>query len=214
MSEMFWHEIGMIVLGVLCGSLLFGSYLPQKLKKIDVTELSGDHNPGTANAMKYAGVPVGILCLIGDLMKGAIPIYLSIHMGLLTGSLFPLIMAAPVFGHAYSLFHHGKGGKAIAVSFGVMIGLLPIHSQLLILLCSLYLVGSLIVVINPHSKRTRVTYAFFAGGTVALLLAKQIPFQVCTGALLIAGIVIHKNSARAEVQETLNTEKEASLEIL
>jgi len=32
-------------------------------------------------------------------------------------------MAAPVFGHAFPFFQKEKGGKAIAVSFGVMIGL-------------------------------------------------------------------------------------------
>lgn len=211
---MFWRQLEMIVLGVLCGSVLFGRYLPQKLKKIDVTELSGDHNPGTANAMKYAGVPVGIACLLADLMKGAVPVFLAIHMGLLTGSLFPLIMAAPVFGHAYSLFHHGKGGKAIAVSFGVLIGLSPIHASLLILLCVLYLFCSLIVVIKPHTKRTRITFAVFAAVAVAMLVLDQIPLQICVGALLIAGIVIHKNSVKQEHREMLEAEKKASLEIL
>lgn len=211
---MFWRQLEMIVLGVLCGSVLFGRYLPQKLKKIDVTELSGDHNPGTANAMKYAGVPVGIACLLADLMKGAVPVFLAIHMGLLTGSLFPLIMAAPVFGHACSLFHHGKGGKAIAVSFGVLIGLSPIHASLLILLCVLYLFCSLIVVIKPHTKRTRITFAVFAAGAVAMLVLDQIPLQICVGALLIAGIVIHKNSVKQEHREMLEAEKKASLEIL
>ena len=120
---MIIRELGMIVFGLLCGSILFGRALPKWIKGIDVTEVSNDHNPGTANAMKYAGVPVGILCLLGDLLKGALPVYVAVGMGLVTDSWFPLIMAAPVLGHAYSLFYHGNGGKAIAVSFGVLIGL-------------------------------------------------------------------------------------------
>ena len=38
---------------------------------------------------------------------------------------FAAVMAAPVLGHAYSVYHRGRGGKAIAVSFGVLLGLVP-----------------------------------------------------------------------------------------
>ena len=55
---MIIRELGMIVFGLLCGSILFGRALPKWIKGIDVTEVSNDHNPGTANAMKYAGEPV------------------------------------------------------------------------------------------------------------------------------------------------------------
>lgn len=152
---MIIRELGMIVFGLLCGSILFGRALPKWIKGIDVTEVSNDHNPGTANAMKYAGVPVGILCLLGDLLKGALPVYVAVGMGLVTDSWFPLIMAAPVLGHAYSLFYHGNGGKAIAVSFGVLIGLAPVQPELLLLLIILYLSGSALL-IRPHTKRTRI----------------------------------------------------------
>ena len=51
---MIIRELGMIVFGLLCGSILFGRALPKWIKGIDVTEVSNDHNPGTASAMKYA----------------------------------------------------------------------------------------------------------------------------------------------------------------
>ena len=179
---------------------MFGRVLPKWIKGIDVTEFSNDHNPGTANAMKYAGVPVGILCLLGDLLKGALPVYVAVGMGLVTDSWFPLIMAAPVLGHAYSLFYHGNGGKAIAVSFGVLIGLAPVQPELLMLLIILYLSGSALL-IRPHTRRTRITYIFFAVGAAVLLMIQRIPRQVFWGALLISAIVIHKNSIRQEFLE-------------
>ena len=40
-----------------------------------------------------------------QLLKGALPVYVAVGMGLVTDSWFPLIMAAPVLGHAYSLFY-------------------------------------------------------------------------------------------------------------
>ena len=197
---MMEHQIFMIVVGILCGSFLFGSFLPRLMKKIDVTELARDHNPGTANAMKYAGVPVGILCLLGDILKGACPVHCAIRMGLATESLFPLIMSAPVFGHAYSLFHHGKGGKAIAVSFGVLIGLLPVNTELLVLLCFLYLLNSALK-IQPHTKRTRITFLAFLAGATVLLLLKRIATEFWLGAILISFVVIHKNSVKQQNYE-------------
>ncbi len=200
---MLVHQIIMILMGICCGSVLFGSFFPRAFKNIDVAALSSDHNPGAANAIKYAGVPVGMLCLAGDIFKGAAPVHLAMRMGLAAESLFPLVMAAPVFGHAYSLFHHGKGGKAIAVSFGVMIGIAPIHPHLLALLCALYLLGSLVFVIKPHTKRTRVTFFCFGLGAAVFAALGWIPATVCCGALLIAGIVVHKNSVRQQLTETL-----------
>ena len=166
---MWGHQIIMIVAGILCGSILFSSYLPRLIKKVDIVQLSSDHNPGTANAMQHAGIPVGILCLLGDIFKGVIPVHMAVRLGLESGCLFSLIMAAPVLGHAYSLFHRGRGGKAIAVSFGVLIGLMPIHTEPVFALCSIYLFFSLVVRIRPHTRRTRITYILLAASALYML---------------------------------------------
>lgn len=198
---MIGHQLFMIFSGLLCGSILFGRFLPVAMKKIDVTELAGDHNPGAANAIKYAGIPVGILCLIGDIFKGILPVHLAICMGLETGSLFPLIIAAPVFGHAYSLFYCGKGGKAIAVSFGVLIGLLPLNTELLALLCILYIVNSTLIRIRPHTRRTRITFACFLAAATGLMFFHRISLKLWLGILLLSGVVICKNSVKQQKLE-------------
>ena len=43
--------------GYLMGSVLFGYILPKYFINMNIEEVSEDHNPGTANVMKYAGVP-------------------------------------------------------------------------------------------------------------------------------------------------------------
>lgn len=195
------YQIIMVVVGMLCGSILFSRYLPQLLKKVDIVALSDDHNPGTANAIQYAGIPVGLLCLLGDLFKGVLPIHIALRLGLESGCLFSLIMAAPVLGHAYSLFHRGKGGKAIAVSFGVLIGLMPIHTEPIFALCIIYLFFSLVVRIRPHTRRTRITYILLALSSLYMVYTHWIPRQVCGGILLISCIVAHKNSLRQQILE-------------
>lgn len=199
--SMWGHQIIMIVAGILCGSILFSSYLPRLIKKVDIVQLSSDHNPGTANAMQHAGIPVGILCLLGDIFKGVIPVHMAVRLGLESGCLFSLIMAAPVLGHAYSLFHRGRGGKAIAVSFGVLIGLMPIHTEPVFALCSIYLFFSLVVRIRPHTRRTRITYILLAASALYMLYACWIPWQICGGMLMVSGIVVHKNSLRQQILE-------------
>lgn len=198
---MLGHQIIMIVVGILCGSILFSRYLPQLIKKVDIVQLSDDHNPGTANAMQHAGIPVGMLCLLGDIFKGVIPVHMALRLELESGCLFSLIIAAPVLGHAYSLFHRGRGGKAIAVSFGVLIGLMPIHTEPIFALCSIYLFFSLVVRIRPHTRRTRITYILLALSSLYMLYAHWIPWQICGGMLLLSCVVVHKNSLRQQAME-------------
>ena len=200
----------MVIVGILCGSVLFSRYLPKWIKKVDVVALSDDHNPGTANAMQHAGIPVGILCLLGDIFKGVLPMHMALRLGLESGCLFPLIMAGPVLGHAYSLFHRGRGGKAIAVSFGVLIGLMPIHTEPVFALCSIYLFFSLVVRIRPHTRRTRITYSLLALSSLYMLYARWIPWQVCGGTLMLSCVGVRKNSLRQqalELQTAGETEK-------
>ena len=63
-------------LGYLLGGVLFSYHIPLFMRGIDIVEVSEDHNPGTANAVKYAGVSVGMICLAADLAKGFLPVWM------------------------------------------------------------------------------------------------------------------------------------------
>lgn len=65
------------LLGYLFGSVTFGYLIPRLIKGVDVRALSSDGNPGTANAFLYGGVFCGILVLLADLGKGALPVFLA-----------------------------------------------------------------------------------------------------------------------------------------
>ena len=65
------------LLGYLFGSVTFGYLIPRLIKGVDVRALSSDGNPGTANAFLYGGVFCGILVLLADLEKGALPVFLA-----------------------------------------------------------------------------------------------------------------------------------------
>ena len=65
---MIVKEIALVLLGYLSGSMLFCKWFPKKIRGIDVAALSDDHNPGTANTFKQAGIGIGIAVLAGLLV--------------------------------------------------------------------------------------------------------------------------------------------------
>lgn len=106
-----------ILLGFVLGSTLFAYWIPRLFFKTDITKVPPDHNPGVANAYMQAGFFAGTLSLLCELFKGAVPVFLADRILDRDSMLFALVMAAPVFGHAFPFFQKERGGKAIAVSF-------------------------------------------------------------------------------------------------
>ncbi len=113
------------VVGYLSGNVMYAYWLPKVLRGVDVRDYGADHNPGAANATVACGLPMGILCAAMDILKGTVPVALARVVSQLVGWYLLPVALAPVCGHAWPVFWHGRGGKAIAVSFGVLIGLLP-----------------------------------------------------------------------------------------
>ena len=181
--------VGFLLLGYLSGSVLYARIFAHVFGKDEMIENSRDKNPGTANAFLYGGVLCGILVLLADLGKGAFPVWLAARYLDPEENLFGLVMAAPVIGHAYPLIDRfGKGGKAIAVSFGVLLGLYPIFFPV-VLLAAVYLFFTGILVINPHSLRTGVTFLVWSVPGVHFAPFSSIKY----GIMLIAFVVIRKH---------------------
>ena len=125
------------------------------------------------------------MCVILDILKGFIPVFLASRLLSFSCWWFAPVISAPVFGHAFSPFWKGKGGKAIAVSFGALLGLLPFYS-IVFALATLYIVLSVGIVINPHRLRSIVTYILFAVYCIyACCIQGKLETSVFCGCLLI-----------------------------
>ncbi len=157
-----------IVLGYLSGSILFARIAAGLFHKNTILTESADANPGTANAFVYGGFLCGIFTLLGDLLKGFLPVYLFLHTQHASALPFSFILAAPVLGHAFPIFYRFKGGKGIAVSFGCLLGLLPERLPVAILIFY-FLFFTLIFKIYPNFYRTLITYLCSAV-TMSILL--------------------------------------------
>ncbi len=180
-----------ILLGYLSGSVLYAYLIPKYLCHVDVTKKSRDGNPGAANAFLYAGIPTGICVILLELAKGFFPVYWAARVLDPKNLMFAAVMAAPVVGHAFPFWQLRRGGKAIAVSFGVLLGLLPQYRPL-VLLAFFYLIFSLIVQVKPDFYRSIITYLCFSIATLAHLHDRVLS----AGCVLISAVVIFRHLTR------------------
>ncbi|MGO4697330.1 glycerol-3-phosphate acyltransferase [Paenibacillus sp. 2TAB26] len=101
----------------LSGSLMF-SYWLGLLRKKNIKTV-GDGNPGALNLWKSSGYKFGVAGILLDFLKGYLPVLFIMGSSYNHGYLIVPLAIAPVAGHAFSPFLKGKGGKAIAVTFGI-----------------------------------------------------------------------------------------------
>lgn len=111
-----------ILVAFICGALPLSFWLGKLVLRVDIREY-GDGNPGAANVYRAGGKVWGLTAILLDSFKGLIPVAIA-NFGLhVEGWQLAAIALAPIFGHAYSPFLGFKGGKALAVSFGIWTGL-------------------------------------------------------------------------------------------
>ena len=116
-NTLIWAFIGFI-----SGAIPFSVLLARRFAQQDISRV-GDGNPGAANAWRAGGWRVGVLALVLDFLKGALPVGLARFLVGVDGSALVPVSLAPVVGHAFSPFLRGRGGKAIATTFGIWCGL-------------------------------------------------------------------------------------------
>ncbi len=179
-----------MISGYLLGSILFGKIFLKLFKHKDISMEGEDGNPGTFNAFAAGGMLCGVLTLVCDLAKGAIPValYLYCNKGDRIGWMLVPVMIAPVLGHAFPIYQGFRGGgKAIAVSFGSLLGFFPNLLPALIP-AAFYLLYSAMR-IQPHAKRSVLTFSCSAA--VASIAIREHAVKV--GMILICAIVIGRH---------------------
>jgi len=82
----------------------------------------GSRNPGATNVLRLGGKKAAAVVLLGDMLKGLLPVALaqSVAANDLT---LALVGAAAFLGHLYPLFFRFQGGKGVATFLGVVLGL-------------------------------------------------------------------------------------------
>ena len=125
---------GLPVLAFLLGSIPWGLLLTRWFTSVDIRH-QGSGNIGATNVSRLAGIPLGLVTLVGDIMKGALPVYLAVQvtdLDTIPSQLFVSITAIAAFGgHLFPLYLKLQGGgKGVATAFGCFIVISPLATLL------------------------------------------------------------------------------------
>ena len=114
------YVLGALVVGYLFGSIPSGYLLARAAGLGDVRTI-GSGNIGATNVLRTGNKGLAALTLILDALKGAVPVWLTLHyLGL-----YPSMLAGlgAFLGHLFPVWLGFKGGKGVATYIGVLLGL-------------------------------------------------------------------------------------------
>jgi glycerol-3-phosphate acyltransferase PlsY len=152
--------------GFLLGSVPFG-LLIAKAYGVDI-RMHGSGNIGATNVLRVLGKKPGIACLFLDALKGFLPVAIAVNLLQITGRPVQVPLGLPeswvmtvsagaalkvqivhiltalaaVLGHNYSPWVGFKGGKGIATSAGVLLGLMPFAVLILLVVWLLFFLAT------------------------------------------------------------------------
>jgi acyl phosphate:glycerol-3-phosphate acyltransferase len=120
--------LGLVGLAYLLGSIPTGLVVARLLGGPDPRQ-AGSGNVGAANLYRLLGRNAGVLTLLGDALKGALPVFLALYwlapLGAWHDAVVAVVALAAVLGHIWPVFLRFQGGKAVATAFGVVAVLCP-----------------------------------------------------------------------------------------
>lgn len=131
-------EALLILGGYLIGSIS-SAILVCRVSGLPDPRSTGSGNPGATNMLRVAGRKGAAVTLIGDMLKGLLPVLAARLLGA-DINIQAAVAVAAFLGHLYPLYFGFKGGKGVATALGVLlalhwpVGLLTIATWLLVAL--------------------------------------------------------------------------------
>lgn len=123
--------LGILGMNLIDTALITGAYLLGSLSAAIIVcrllglpdpRTQGSQNPGATNVLRFGGKRAAAVTLLGDMLKGLVPVLIARAF-----SAEPLVLAAVAMaaflGHLYPLYFGFRGGKGVATAMGVLLGL-------------------------------------------------------------------------------------------
>ena len=114
-------ELGLIVSAYLIGSIS-SAIIVCRLMGLPDPRSEGSNNPGATNVLRIGGKKAAAITLLGDMLKGVLPVAVG-HLFDVSTLTFALAAMAAFLGHLYPVFFGFKGGKGVATALGTQFGL-------------------------------------------------------------------------------------------
>ena len=122
----------MLILSYLIGAFPSGLIIGKLFFKKDIRQY-GSGNAGATNSFRVLGRPAGFIVTFLDIFKGFItvffPLWFPVHADGVISTFFTnglIVGLFAILGHVYPIYLKFNGGKAVATSAGVVLGVNPI----------------------------------------------------------------------------------------
>lgn len=161
---------------------------------VDVRE-HGSKNAGATNTFRVLGKKPGVVVLSIDILKGFTAVFLPFLFGVGTWASEELINVqlicalAAVIGHVLPIFAGFRGGKGVATSLGVIIGVHPSAAGICLVIFLLVFIIS-----NYVSLGAIIAAVAFPLLVVLLFKVTSVWLMIFSGVLSIAVIYAHKKN--------------------
>ena len=175
-------SVTLIIAAYLCGSMATAVIVSRSLGLPDPRS-DGSGNPGATNVLRLGGKKAAVLTLLGDALKGLLPVLAGRALEVETWTL-GAIMCAAFLGHLYPIFFAFKGGKGVATAMGIVFGLsITLGGALL-------LTWSVLAALCRYSSLAALVSAILA--PIYTLLLTQTPAYSWT-LLIISGLLVWRH---------------------
>jgi len=194
------HVFLAAVISYLAGSIPTAYIFCRMLKGVDIRTV-GSGNVGATNAMRVLGRGWGVTVLFFDVLKGLLPVMLLGNALCSFGQAVPgefariILGLSCICGHNWPIFLGFKGGKGVATTLGVLIGLAIAISGLRfalgLVLATWFLVFSIVRIVSMASIVSAIVFPFY------LFLLKQSNILIGTGIVFSVFIIFrHKSNIK------------------
>ncbi|MDC3416278.1 glycerol-3-phosphate 1-O-acyltransferase PlsY [Aquibacillus salsiterrae] len=180
------------IVAYLIGSIPFGLIVGKIGYNTDIRE-HGSGNLGGTNTFRVLGIKAGIIVTAGDILKGTLATQLPILVG--NDSVNPLIIGVfAVIGHMYPIFAKFKGGKAVATSGGIILGVSPL--LFLIILLTFFIVLYITKYVSISSMVTGVITV------ITSIIMQDIGLIIITSILTLFVFYRHRTNIKRIINKT------------
>ena len=170
--------------GYLLGSLS-SAVLVSKLMKLPDPRQSGSGNPGATNVLRLGNKPAAALTLLGDVLKGVLPVLIAKYLDADTTGI-ALAGLGAFLGHLFPVFFGFAGGKGVATSLGIFLALNPLIAG------SQVVLWALMALVFRYSSLAALVTAL----ATPILLFWQMDDPVLTGfGIILAALLVFRHRA-------------------
>jgi len=174
--------------GYLIGAIPTGVILTRLTGREDIRQ-AGSGNIGATNVYRVAGRTLGIVTLIGDCLKGLLPVLVAQQFFQLDTPSVALIALVTFLGHCFPVYLRFKGGKGVATALGIFLVLSPLAVLVALAIFLLVLWRWRYISLASISAAAAIPF-------LVLLFSASLPLFIST--LVMAALVIWKHKTNIE----------------